>query len=213
MTVAATGAREHRGELFATILLAVAAIATAWSTFQAGRWRGEQAVESNKSQAARIESSEADTHAGQLTQIDIATFIQWVNAHAAGQTELAAFYRNRFRAEFRPAFDNWIATRPFTNPQAPSSPFVLPRYRLGQTVEAQRLAVAATGKSTAAGNANRRADDYLLALVLFASSLFFAGISTKMRSIRQREVLITVGWLLFAGSAVWVATRPVSLSL
>jgi len=34
-----------------------------------------------------------------------------------------------------------------------------------------------------------------------------------MRSIRQREVLITVGWLLFAGSAVWVATRPVSLSL
>jgi len=166
MTVAATGAREHRVELFATVLLAVAAIATAWSTFQAGRWRGEQAVESNKSQAARIQSSEAHTRAGQLTQIDIATFIQWVNAHAAGQTELAAFYRNRFRAEFRPALDNWIVTRPFTNPQAPSSPFVLPRYRLGQTVEAQRLAVAATGRSTAAGNANRSADDYLLALVL-----------------------------------------------
>ena len=131
MTVAATGAREHRVELFATVLLAVAAIATAWSTFQAGRWRGEQAVESNKSQAARIQSSEAHTRAGQLTQIDIATFIQWVNAHAAGQTELAAFYRNRFRAEFRPALDNWIVTRPFTNPQAPSSPFVLPAVPAG----------------------------------------------------------------------------------
>ena len=75
--------REHRLELLATILLAIAAVATAWSTFQSGRWRGDQAVDTNRALAAHIESSEAHTRAGQLTQIDIATFIQWVDANAA----------------------------------------------------------------------------------------------------------------------------------
>jgi hypothetical protein len=37
-------ARTHRVELFATIVLALAAVATAWSTYQGSRWRGEQAV-------------------------------------------------------------------------------------------------------------------------------------------------------------------------
>ena len=209
----ATVAREHRVELFATVLLAVAAIATAWTTFQSGRWRGQQSMEANRSQAARIQSSEAHTRAGQVTQIDIATFIQWVDAHAAGQQNLAAFYRARFRAELRPAFDAWIATRPFTNPQAPSSPFVLPQYRLAQTREAERLAALGTVRSAAARDADQNADDYLLALVLFASALFFAGISTKVKTIRQQEALLVIGWLLFLGSAVWVATRPVTFSI
>jgi len=196
--------------LLATILLAVAALATAWSTFQSGRWRGNQAADNNKGQAARIESSEAHTRAGQLTQIDIAIFIQWVDANASHKTKLARFYRRRFRADFRPAFDAWLAARPFTNPTAPSSPFVMPEYRLAQTAQAERLAATATVLSTAAGNANQRADDYLLALVLFASSLFFAGISTKLKSLRQQEVLLTIGWLIFLASTVWIATIPVT---
>jgi hypothetical protein len=204
------GVRENRLELLATILLAIAAVASAWSTFQSGRWRGYQAVNTNKSQAARVESSEAHTRAGQLTQIDLATFIQWVDAHAAHKTALAQFYRRRFRPEFRPAFDAWLAARPFTNRRAPSSPFVMPQYGLKQTAEAVRLDTTATVHATAAGNANQRADDYLLALVLFASALFFAGISTKLRSMRQREVLLGLGWLIFLASSTWIATLPVT---
>jgi hypothetical protein len=198
--------------LLATILLATAAVATAWSTFQSGRWRGSQAVDTNKAQAARIESSEAHTRAGQLMQIDIAVFIQWVNARAAHDAKLAQFYRGRFRTELGPAFAAWLASRPFTNPNAQSSPFVMPQYRLADTVKAERLAATATVKSTAAGNANQRADDYLLALVLFASSLFFAGISTKLKSLRQREVVLGLGWLIFLASVVWIATLPVTFS-
>ena len=41
-------------ELLATILLAAAALATAWSTYQSTRWRGEQAADTSKSTAARI---------------------------------------------------------------------------------------------------------------------------------------------------------------
>ena len=40
--------RAHRVDLFATILLAVAAVGTAWSTYQSTQWRGEQAVATSK---------------------------------------------------------------------------------------------------------------------------------------------------------------------
>ena len=98
----AAARREHRVELLATVLLASAAVATAWTTYQSQRWRAEQTMNSSAAIRAQVESSQASTRAGQLTQVDIATFIQWVNASVAGNERLAQFYRRRFRPEFRP---------------------------------------------------------------------------------------------------------------
>ena len=206
-------ARQRRVELLATILLAVAAVATAWSTYESTRWRGEQTADYSKATAARIQSSEASTRAGQLTQVDIATFIQWVNASVAGDQKLADFYRRRFRAEFRPAFGAWLATHPRTNRSAPLTPYAMPQYRVAEAVKSQQLNTAAGTYADTAGTANQRSDNYALAVVLFASSLFFAGISTKLRSLRQREVLLALGWAIFLGTAIWVATSPVSFSV
>jgi hypothetical protein len=204
------GRRQRRVELLATILLAVAAVATAWSTYQSTRWRGEQAVSTSKGTAARIDSSEAATRAGQLTQIDIATFVQWTDAHLAGNAALARFYRLRFRPEFQPAFAAWIATTPFTNRDAPLSPFAMPEYSVAEAVRSSQLNKEAGGHSDDAEQANERADNYVLAVVLLASALFFAGISTKLHGLRQREALLTLGWLIFLGAAIWLITSPVS---
>lgn len=203
--------REHRVELLATILLAVAAVAAAWSTYQSTRWRGEQAVDTSKGTAARIESSEAATRAGQLTQVDIATFVQWTDAHVAGNDQLAEFYRRRFRPEFQPAFDAWLATRPFTNPNAPLTPFAMPQYKVSEAVQSSALNAQAGAHADAAETANQRADNYVLAVVLLASALFFAGISTKLHSLRQREALLALGWLIFLGTVAWLVTSPISL--
>jgi hypothetical protein len=205
-------ARLRRTELIATIVLAVAAVATAWSTYQGARWRGEQAVETSRATAARIESSEAATRAGQLTQIDIATFTQWVDADVAGNTALADFYQQRFRDEFQPAFDAWQATAPFVNADAPLTPFTMPEYRLEDRLRAERLDRTATGRTAAAGAANQRADHYMLAVVLFAAALFFAGISGKLRPHRQREFLVGIGIAFLVGAGIWVATLPVSIT-
>jgi hypothetical protein len=205
------GRREHLVELFATILLAVAAVATAWSTYQSTQWRGEQAVSTSKGTAARIESSEAATRAGQLTQIDIATFVQWTDAHLTGDAELAEFYRHRFRPEFEPAFDAWLATEPFTNPDAPLTPFAMPEYRVSESVRSSELNAQAGEHSNDAESANQRADDYVLAVVLLASALFFAGISTKLHEERQREALLALGWLIFLGTAIWLGVSPVQV--
>jgi hypothetical protein len=201
--------RQHRVELFSTILLAVAALTTAWSTYQSTRWRGETAADYSKATAARIESSEAATRAGQLTQIDIATFVQWINADVAGDHELARFYRRRFRPEFEPAFTAWLATSPKTNANAPLSPFAMPQYKVSEDELSSQLNAQAGAHADDAGVANQRADNYVLAVVLLAASLFFAGISTKLHSLGQREALLALGWLMFLGTAIWVIASPV----
>jgi hypothetical protein len=49
----------HRIEVVATVLLAVAAVATAWSGYQATRWNGEQAKASGTTNRLRIEAARA----------------------------------------------------------------------------------------------------------------------------------------------------------
>ena len=204
--------RHRRGEFVATIILAVAAVATAWGTYQSVQWRGDQASDTAKATAAHIASSQASTRAGQQTQVDIATFTQWIDATVAGKTELASFYRKRFRPEFQPAFDAWIAHRPLTNTDAPLTPFELPQYKLAEADDATSLNAQATAHNGAAARANKRADAYMLAVVVFATALFFAGISNKIRSARQREVIVVLGALILVGTAIWVATLPAQLT-
>ncbi|HET9186255.1 MAG TPA: hypothetical protein VFN82_08905, partial [Solirubrobacterales bacterium] len=126
MAADAEGRGEHlhrRAELLATILLAVAAVATAWSSYQSARWSGVQANDYSTANAARIESTRAATEAGQEEQVDVLTFTQWVDAYAKNETRLADFYYARFRPEFKPALEAWLATKPLRTPDAPPSPF------------------------------------------------------------------------------------------
>jgi hypothetical protein len=204
---------DRRFELAATLLLAIAAVATAWAAYQSARWHGEQAKAQSASIAARVESTRAANVANRQAEIDVALFTQWVDAYALEETELAEFYRRRFRAEFKPAFNAWVATRPRTNRDAPLTPFVMPQYKLAATAKADGLEVQATAFSASVGRFIQRADNYSLAVVLFAASLFFAGISTRLRSPTPRMVVLGLGYTLFLGSLIWIATFPVSLSV
>ena len=156
-------------ELLATILLAIAAVATAWSSYQSARWSGVQAIDFSRANAARVESTRASTEAGQETQVDVLTFTQWVNAYAEKKTKLADFYFERFRKEFKPAIAAWIATRPLKNHDAPPVPFVMPQYKLASQAESRRLLDEAEAETAEARQSNQRSDNYVLAVVLFAA--------------------------------------------
>lgn len=203
---------ERHFELAATILLATAAVATAWSAYQAARWRGEQARAQSGSIAARVESTRQANVANRQSQIDVTLFTQWVDAYARRETELQRFYRKRFRPEFQPAFAAWVATRPRKNPEAPLSPFAMPQYKLAATAKSDRLEARAGAFSVRVGVLIQRADNYALAGVLFAVSLFFAGISTRLHAPTPRMVVLGLGYVLFLGSVIWLATLPVSVS-
>jgi len=204
--------RDHRLDIAATLLLAIAAICTAWATYQSSVWRGNQAKAQSASIAARVESTRQAAVANRQAQIDVALFIQWVDAFALGEDELTAFYRTRFREEFVPAFDAWVATRPRENQNAPKSPFAMPEYVLAANVKADELESEAAAKGLEVQRNIERADSYMLAVVLFAISLFFAALSTKLRSRDMRLTLLGLGYVLFLGTAIWLATQPVTLS-
>jgi hypothetical protein len=176
----------RRLEWAATVLLAVAAVATAWSSYQATRWNGEQAKAASRTNGFRIEAARAQGEAEAQTQVDVATFIQWVDAHLNDEQELQDFYEERFRDEFQPAFQAWLASDPFTNPNAPPTPFGLDEYQLEARAQVEQLDQQA---------------------------LFFAGISAKLDSPRPRTLMVCVGWLVFLGALAWVVTMPVSFDL
>jgi hypothetical protein len=200
-------------ELVSTVLLAFAAVATAWSSYEATRWNGEQAKTSSKVTAVRIDAARAAGRANFETQVDVTTFTQWIDAFASGDEELAAFYFDRFRPEFRPAVEAWIATKPRTNPNAPLTPFAMPQYRHASREEAERLDATAETLSARVRTDIQRSSNYVLAVVLFAVSLFFAGMSAKLTAPNLRRFTLVIGCVVFLGTLVWIATFPISISV
>jgi hypothetical protein len=215
----ATGAdeRPERGrtwqEVIVTVLLVVAALATSWSSYQATRWNGEQAEAASRTSAIRIEAARAQGLADTQRQIDVATFIAWADANRRGETELADFIVDRFRAEFRTAFTAWMATRPFTNPDAPPTPFAMDQYRLAPRQEAERLDAAAETSAAEVRRDIQRASNYVLTVVLYAVVLFFAGMSTKIGNRRLRWILTVAGCLVLVAALAWLTSFPVSLEI
>lgn len=202
-----------RIELMSTLLLALAAVATAWCSYQATRWNGEQARAASRTNAIRIDASRADSRAQAEAQVDIATFIEWINARAAQNEELAGFYRLRFRAEFGPAFDAWLATDPFESTDAPPTPFAMPEYRVAARAEAGRLDAAAEVSSALVRRNIQRASNYVLGVVLFSVTLFFAGMSSRLRGLGARRTMFGASCVMFLGTLAWIATFPVSLAV
>jgi len=204
---------DERLDLVATVLLAVATVATAWSGYQASRWNGEQAKAAGRTNAIRIEAARAQGLAQAQKQVDVATFSSWADAYAHKDTLLADFYFRRFREEFRPAVQAWIATKPLLNPDAPLTPFAMPEYKPQAEADEKRLDAEAALSAAAVVRDIQRSSNYVLAAVLFAATLFFAGMSTKLPTLRLRRVLLAVGLLVFVGTMTWVAVSPVSVSV
>ena len=200
-------------DVVGAVLLALATVATAWSGYQAARWNGEQAKAAGRSNAARIESTRAAGLANAQTQVDVATFIEWVDAYAHGDTRLITFYFDRFRPEFKPAVEAWAATKPLKNHAAPLTPFAMPQYRLAEQAKANRLQKESEQWAARARSYVQRSTNYVLGVVLFATALFFAGMSASFPSRRIRIVLLGLGVAVFIGTVAWIASSPVTVSL
>ena len=224
-----TAARlDRRFELLEAILLAVAAVLTAWSAFQATKWGGVQADNYSRAGAVRTESVRASTRAGQLSVIDVNSFTSWVAAIGAegrdgiesglaedGYTPQpgteSGFLYERFRPEFLTAFDAWIATSPRTNPSAPPTPFAMPEYRVADDERASELEARAEKLSGVARQANQRGDNYVLMTIMFALVLVLVGIGTKMDTVKARTFLFVLATVALAAAAVVVLTFPVEI--
>ena len=183
-------------EIIEALILALVAVATAWSGYQAAAWAGKRAQEYAKANGIRVTAEGLATLAGQARIYDNETFDSWLNAKLDGKAEAAEFFERRFRDEYRTAFAAWMKTDPFNNAQAPAGPIFMSEYHnakheqfLGLTKQAADIADHGT-KSGETG------DQYVRITVLLATVLLITAIGQRFRFKVVRVVFMILAWLL-----------------
>jgi hypothetical protein len=131
----AVSLRERVLEIVAALMLSLATVGIAWSGYQAAKWSGIQARRYTQASTARSLSNQAATLAAQERTQDLLNFNRWLEVTTEGNAQLAQLYERRFRPEFRPAFDAWVAGDPLNNPKAVASPLLEPKYVLADSVK------------------------------------------------------------------------------
>ncbi|WP_273652337.1 hypothetical protein [Cellulomonas fimi] len=198
----------HVREVLTVVVLAVTAVLTAWSVFEASQWGGEMSIAFSKASSARIEASRHESQADAARGYDLQTFAVWVQAVAEGDEPLAAFVRQRFSPHFGPAVDEWLATQPLQDPSAPASPFVMPSYEPPGTAEAAAADARAEDMFARGLVLDERSDRYTFLTVLFALVLFFASLSTRGRTERVRWVLLGVAVVMVVAGIGFLLAFP-----
>src|SRR5271169_3453922 len=115
-------------EMVEALVLAIVAVATAWSGYQAAKWEALSAQHYNLAARTTVLSEEKATLAGQDRLYDITTFNAWIDAKVGGRDKLAAFHQRRFRPEYATAFAAWWKLDPINNPSAPPGPIFMTEY-------------------------------------------------------------------------------------
>lgn len=211
-------------DLALTIIMALAAVGTAWAGFQSAKWSGLQAISFAEAGAARTESTKAATDAGQDRLKDLVAYTSWIGAlqeemiagtsarpsgdYRPDPEQVSGFLYERFRPEFKPALDAWIATQPLVNPDAPATPFDMPEYRLeSESLEAE-LVARAEAATEEAHEDNQRSDNYVFMAVILALALFFAGVAGRSRTARSQRLLAGCAAATFVGAAIVLLVLP-----
>jgi hypothetical protein len=192
------------------LLLAVVAVLAAYSGFAAAKWGTESSLQLAKASAARTEANRAAYQAADLRNFDSLTFNAWFTAYVAKNKTAIRVAEMRFRPVFLAAFDAWLKTHPFTNPDAPKGPTYMPEYRQPELAQANRLDTIADTHYALGETAGGNSDGYVRTTVYLATVLFLVGISGHFRVRAARLGLIGVGGviLVFASVLLILAPKP-----
>jgi hypothetical protein len=200
--------RERVFEVAEAVLLAVVAIATAWSGYQAARWDGRSAEFYGQSSRLRVTAEGFQTTAGQQLLYDTTTFNAWLAATLSGDEKQADFLERRFRPEYTVAFDAWLATDPFNNPSSPPGPIFVSQYHNSLLDRAASASQAASDLFDAGTTARDTGDEYVRITVLLAAVLFVIAISQRFDMLFVRLGMLGVGGVLLVYSLYSLATFP-----
>lgn len=193
--------RTDRLQIIAAIILGLAATLTALALFNSSLRDGESLRDYT---ASTRELSDANFFWSQANEVyagDFALFLEFAKAVNSDELELGDYIFELMRPELQDAVLWWIDEEAALDPfdVDAGSPYVNEDIEAAQAIEAEAAALF-----DAAADANRRGDQFSLATVFFALTLFFGGIATLFRS---RPV--TVG--LLAGSLVTLVIGSVIL--
>ena len=189
--------RQRVLETTTTVILSIAAVGTAWATFQATQWSSKESDALSASSVARSKSLQATSHATRTEQLDTAVWLQWLSAFRAGDTAQAKFLRDRFRPGLLRAHNVWVA-KAVVSPggkviSAPAgTPFTEPQYVVPDAARADALSTDAEHQLAVSQHAASMSTRYVIVALLLALVLFFAGIATKLRNPRLQATFVAL---------------------
>ncbi len=183
-------------EIIEAIVLALVAVTTAWSGYQAAQWDGRQDELYEQSTKLRVQAQGLESTAGQERLYDASSVSEWLKAEAQGQQKIAQLFERRFRPEFRVAFEAWKKTDPLNNPNAPVGPLLMPEYHNAKSDEAAKLGNEASGFFEKGTQARETSDKYVRVTVLLATVLLLTAISQRFRTPQVRIALAVLAALL-----------------
>ncbi|MBK6856363.1 MAG: hypothetical protein IPG97_07415 [Microthrixaceae bacterium] len=202
------GPRFDSWDLAAAIILSLATVASAWSSYQAARWSSAYSKESRASTRSLFEATKQHDVAGRQQSIDVSTFTLWFEATVKGDDALAAEVSDRFRPELLTAFEDWWPPGQDRSDLPAGTPMDMDSYRLAAADEVDRLVSAAEDHATTADEASQTGDRFVLTAVLYASVLFFAGIASKLSDPRSEHLAVGLSATMFVVASVVVLTLP-----
>jgi hypothetical protein len=203
------GLRSERISIVEAVLLSIVTIVAAWAGYSAAKWGTESSLDLAKASATRVKASRAFQEELTFRVGDAVTFNAWFTAHTANNKNDMRVARRHFLPNYRVAFDAWLATKPFTNPNAPAGPQVMPQFRPPGAVLARALDTKADADYAQGQKAARTGDHYIRVTVILASVLFLVGISTQFPIRRGRYALIGIGVVLLVFAGEQLLSLPV----
>ena len=146
--------REHGGDghgarlisVSGAVLLSVVTIVAAWSGYSAAKWGTESSLKLAKASATRTKANRAFQESLTFRTADGILFNTWFAAYLTHNPNGMRLAEKRFRPEYRVAFDAWLATHPFTNPDAPAGPQEMPQYIPTGEAQSRLLDASANGR-------------------------------------------------------------------
>ena len=202
--------KRRRGilEVVEIFFLAIVAIATAWSGYQAAKWDGRQAFLYGSAASERFEADAASTHGGQQWVANATMLTAWLQARSAGDLELEKLIIRRFTPDYRTAFEAWLVLDPFHDDSAPPGPGFMPQYKSPGLEEATRRNAHAAAIFAEGTEARETADKYVRDTVLFASILFVIAIAQRFKVRKVRISANVLAFVLLVYTLLGMSSRP-----
>jgi hypothetical protein len=186
-------------EILEAILLAIVAIVTALSGYQAARWDGESAKEYATSSRLRTEGQSATLTANQTLIYNAGNFTAWLQAYDAGDQSLQGLLERRFTPEYKVAFDEWVAIDGMNDPSAPPGPRYMPGYEDPMVEKAAELDKEASHAFDLGVDYRATGERYVRITVVLAAVLFLIAIGQrfKVRGVRYSVNIVAGIFLVY----------------
>jgi hypothetical protein len=187
-------------EIAGTVLLGIAAVLIAWTTYQAGLWGGVQDTRNTASALSIVDAADDLGRADSTSSLDQLLFVDWIVRLDDADPDADLLF-SQMSPEGQDASLQWL-----DNDEV--RPFDIPAYVYAIYGEGIAKRDAAFGLFDAAADANQNGDDYTLAATIVALVLFLSGVSLVLKGGTTRIILMVGSGAVLVGVTVYVLGLP-----